>query len=89
MNLARNDHMFNSKDIELDSKVYVVSKYLPELNSAFLAQNIVNSGARRYTTRWIGWSPPPSVWVTLNSNGCYESDRNLVGARECFARSIR
>ena len=44
MNLARNDHMFNSKDIELDSKVYVVSKYLPELNSAFLAQNIVNSG---------------------------------------------
>ena len=45
-----NDYVFNTKDFELDSKVFVVSSYLREVNSTLLAQNIVNSGTRCYTT---------------------------------------
>ena len=67
-----------SKDFELDRKVFVVSSYLQEVNSTLSTPNIVNGGARCYTTRWIGWSPPPSRWVTLNLSFCYKSDRNLA-----------
>ena len=82
----RNECTFNGSKIPLETKIATIYKFVNEVRAATSTQMIMHGGPKTYRTSWVGCSPPPQGWVTLNTDGCYKKSINQAGGGGIFKK---
>ena len=75
----RNDLTFHNKMSTMEAKIFSVQSYVKEIRTTFSVQSVMHGSRARALTIWVGWSPPSSGWVALNTDGCCKLSNNQAG----------
>ncbi|EOY21875.1 Uncharacterized protein TCM_014026 [Theobroma cacao] len=68
------------RELHIEGQLSIIKSMVVNTHSTWTFVPLINGGMKRQEEILVGWTPPPKEWITVNSDGAYNSVARIASA---------